>query len=244
MIYILDNDTAQIAQALDDRSLSRMISEIAQVLCAAHWILHNESSSPSDLNLPPLPSGTTESTLDLRRPWSQWARSCLANYNYLVELGMRCCEEWSYRFSNVNLKITYNLKSATKNVDKKYYHQHKHQHVIEWAKSNVPDLPKNECTLDSCQKCTDDNKFYYGTPVPLAMPDRFNFVKECMRAKDTPEATINSYRAYYQHNLQKGLRRVKKHSVPDYMGGTTTPDPIIPKWTCRTQPDWLKLEDA
>lgn len=89
-IYILDNDPVKCAQSLDDKSLNKMIKDIAQVLCNVHRKIEFDKHYMYVTNIPLKPT-------DWDSKWSQWARECRANYLYLVDLLETCLGEYSFR---------------------------------------------------------------------------------------------------------------------------------------------------
>jgi hypothetical protein len=134
-IYILDQDTKLCAQMLDDTALSRAIREIAQVLCNVHWICcdlllkdYQKTGKYNEF----YPHKIPLSCKGENNPWSTWTRECRANYRWMVELGMACCQEYTLRFTKDRDVNAY--PALTK------FKYHKMQSVIEWARDNVPDL--------------------------------------------------------------------------------------------------------
>lgn len=188
-IYILDSDPHLAAQYLDDRSLNTMIKDVAQVLCNAHWLFcritypefdaTNGAEYKFNTALIPLKEK------NIYNGWSQWARECKANYEWLVELGIDLDCEWTFRFGYEPGKL-----------DK----HHKLWNVLLWARDNVPDLPscvgKQRCTPDcTSTRCNWDNET---KSLPLVMPNKYqNNV-----AYDQP-FVICYYRNYYLAKLSK-----------------------------------------
>lgn len=248
-ILILDNSPEEIAKALDDKSLDKMIKSIAQVLCNVHWLENGESIECSlcryyavrmkkstcnclSKNKIPLPS------TQVLYKWSQWARECVANYKWLVELGLACDWEFAYR--------------SDFKLDKKYHD------IIEWARDNVPELPKQIYQKDDlgytvlmCGILGNEP-----TPFPLVMPKEYL----CTTPIDEDYLFLKvreSYRTYYNHLLNKNLNRKIKCSTcnggsfaiakdvqcPDCRDHNYISEPIIPVWTKREKPDWLNLTE-
>ncbi len=140
MIYILDQDPRKTAEYLDDKSLDKMIKDIAQALCNVSISLRIDKALSRDnyaLSDTPLDYSLDKKIL----AWKEWARECEANYLYLVELGMQCGHEINSRGPQNNKK-TYNALKG-----------------IVWARDNVPDLPI---------KCPSYNKGM--TEFPAAKP--------------------------------------------------------------------------
>lgn len=140
MIWILDKEPQLIAQALDDRSLSRMIKKIAQALCQVHfqWIdYHAHTIGDANHLAANIPIQDKVIFDGRRNAWADFGYKFSANYRYLCDLGMECCKEWSYR----NYKTEYDDKEEIMVCNWPYPGPpHKHQHIIEWCSQNQPDL--------------------------------------------------------------------------------------------------------
>lgn len=124
-IYILDNDPKKCAEALDDRSLEKMIRSIALALCNVHHAIlgcygHKDIDKIKNYPDIPLPYSHKKSI----ERWAKWAghiEGCKGNYIYLAKLGNYCCVEY-----NTNREILKNIK---------YYA------IITWLSCNIPNLP-------------------------------------------------------------------------------------------------------
>jgi len=216
-IYILDNDLKKIAEALDDKSLNKMIKNIAQVLCNVHhkigmdWLrtfdTDNKWENTQKFRSIPL----TKTFLDAPGAWEDWARECKANYLYLGEFGRELIKEFNFRYDIPMLK-----KQECNNF-----------YAIHWVSHNVPNLPyyfETEHTKEHWTFIISDGsvKDDIKTPFPLIMPKKYildgfdpdDFDKE----GDGQSLTIQSYRNYYRAN------KLKQN---------------IQKWTRRQKPDWL-----
>jgi len=101
-----------------------MILETAQILCTVHWETGGEAHYKSTHK---------------NHPSSKWARESIQNYNWLCQLGLALCNEYSLRYGK----------------------RHKSQDIIEWARKNKPALadsqftPPPQCMPDEC-KIADD----------------------------------------------------------------------------------------
>lgn len=96
MIYILDEEIKKCAQYLDDRALKRMIKDIAQTLCNAHYY-------GEDKDKPPLEFSNKKSIAE----WVTWIEDSRANYLRLVELGLACCDESYHRHGITDFNVEY-----------------------------------------------------------------------------------------------------------------------------------------
>ena len=85
-----------------------MILETAQLLCGVHWITQSTYEIPYKLS-------------HKNHPCSIWARECIENYNWLCELGIELCEEYTYRYGK----------------------RHKSQDIIEWCIAHPPKIRIN-----------------------------------------------------------------------------------------------------
>lgn len=180
-IYILGTPR-ETARSLDDESLNRMIKEIAQVLSNVHdYVLSPNYWTSADGALSPK---------NINSKWSCWARECVANYNYLVELGSRCCLEHinrTYKYGDEKIKT------------------HKMQSIIEWVQDNVPNLPtqffiRDELGGDRIQGGLLGNEH---TSIPLVMPKKYINYETIEIIEDNIFVNaINSYRNYYKSKLK------------------------------------------
>ena len=182
-IYILDNNPAECAKMLDDKSLDKMIKDIAQVLCNVHHELSDYINDADyfDDDIPLCWSGHSLKHYK-NAEWSSWATECNANYLYLVNLGLACSYE---------IEIHRKIRS---NYNKKY------AEILRWARENIPgDFHKcvSVSTLSCLGKCG----------LPMIMPKKF--IKLCSdingdATDNLPEfMVIQSYRNYYQAKLRQ-----------------------------------------
>lgn len=105
-IFILDENPMKCAQYHCDKHVVKMILETAQLLCGSHWV--SNSSAPYKLS-------------HKNHPCSIWTRECIENYVWLCDLGIKLCEEYTYRYNKT----------------------HKSQQIIEWCMINLPNLEEN-----------------------------------------------------------------------------------------------------
>lgn len=216
-IYILDNDPKKIAESLDNRSLDKMIKAIAQVLCNVHW------TQPIDKMSYKIPLMSVNSDKCI---WSQWARECVENYKYLVELGLTLDREWENRFS-------FKYATVTKH--------HKLFKALLWARDNVPGLPEV------------GDYGYVGsfsiTQIPLVIPRRHIKNVEITNPEKCGhiENYVYAYRNYYLDKLKKGIenklsKECTEHDCCIYAKkGYCIKENIKPLWARRNKPDWLSI---
>lgn len=209
---ILDNSPEEIAKALDDKSLDKMIKSIAQTLCCAHYEYHSEVEMFSfhiiknGEDVPQTPLNIRKDIMLKLLPWSQWARECVANYKWLNKLGQSLLMQWVYRHPDTRIPVRdFILKYKNKNF------QHKLQSVIYWLNDNVPELPDHPYGSHLNNEVTD---------FPLVIPEKFKIVLDTSTVIPHYDI-IESYRNYYNHLLSK------------YKA-----DPV---WTRREKPEWIKL---
>jgi len=100
-IFILSGDPTEAAVAQINKHIVKMPLETAQMLCAAY------------------PDGIAPyKKTHYNHPCTVWARTCIENFNWLVEHGIALCQEYTYRYGR----------------------RHKCQDVIEWCRDNPPNL--------------------------------------------------------------------------------------------------------
>jgi hypothetical protein len=229
MIYLLP------PQELDDKTLDKQIKTIAQTLCNVHWYYNIADNfdqvdpafdnAVGSINIP-MPYN------DYKNEISCWARDCLANYKQLVDIGLACCDEWCYRNSPDAEFEHGGTELHLHRIDSGGFKRHKLEHIIKWARDNVPDLPNN---LQTKVAEKDGVSWLYNeqqtTPFPLVMPDEYHIYNmnsvykikdECLDLESRKDNnlqvnTVESYRNYYQAKLPKDAQ-----------------------WTRREKPNWLK----
>ena len=109
-IFVFDEDPVLCAQYHPDKLLVKMVLETAQLLCTVQH-LRGEASPPYK---------KTHSA----HPAVLWTCESIANYRWLVELGLALAVEYTYRYGR----------------------RHKSQDVIEWCRDHEPDLPSGPRT--------------------------------------------------------------------------------------------------
>lgn len=89
-IFVLDPVPMQCAREHCDKHVVKMILETAQLLSTAHHELGGK-----------LPKDIYKST-HRNHPCAIWARAAVGNYNWLYELGMQLCIEYTHRYGKVH----------------------------------------------------------------------------------------------------------------------------------------------
>lgn len=221
MIYILDQDLAKSAQAVANNDLEKQIKAIAQTLCNVHHDI-NQLNGTYESHHHLIPAIGKDNKFYYN--WTKWARECVANYKWLVELGLACCKEYNYR----------SCKCANcRGNNCPYRGQHIDQSVIEWANDFVPDLPFSLLPT----------KNYPMTPFPTVMPKKYQNRPYENYGKEDP--VIESYRNYYQHKLQQktnciACNNTRKSTCSDCETCFSCIE-SMPTWTNREKPEWLNL---
>lgn len=105
-IFVLDLDPRKCAEYHSNRHVVKMCIEYAQLLCGAHWMTEGgQYEIPYKLS-------------HKNHPCAIWTRKSLSNYQYLCELGLELCYEYTYRYGK----------------------RHKSQDIIEWCRGNLPNI--------------------------------------------------------------------------------------------------------
>lgn len=105
-IFVLDYDPRVCATLHKNKHIVKMPLETAQLLCSVHHMIGN-------INVP-------YRLTHKNHPCSIWARECIENYNWLCNLGLELCYEYTNRYKRV----------------------HKCQNIIQWCIDNPPLLNK------------------------------------------------------------------------------------------------------
>ena len=102
-IFVIEEDTVDIARSHCDKHVSKMILESAQMLCTAHWNLGEEA--------PYKP-------VHFKHPCTLWAGESLANWLWLKQLALDLNREFMYRYNkkvwHKSAEMIYSLKSPVK----------------------------------------------------------------------------------------------------------------------------------
>lgn len=225
-IFILDNAPAKCAQALDDKSLDKMIKDIVQVLCNVHWFdyYHEGTEGYVYKNKLKIPIKYKKLSDDL---WTVWARECRANYLYLVELAELCSRELNYRFEGLTEnKIDYEI-------------------ILLWAKDNVPDIYDphkivctNEFTLEHIKGKP--------TPFPLVIPKKCLDIDVKKYSRWNSGLRLNDQISIYRNYYLARLKQIFKYNKGILWMGLLKEHGICiecnkhkVRWTRREKPEWL-----
>jgi hypothetical protein len=103
-IFYLDTDPRVCAEYHNDKHVVKMILETAQLLCGAHWM--TGGFAPYKLS-------------HKNHPCAIWVREDRHNYEWLCELGVALCEEYTHRYGKT----------------------HKSSEIIYWCIENPPHIP-------------------------------------------------------------------------------------------------------
>lgn len=110
-IFVLDQDPQKAAQYHNDKHCVRMVLETAQLLSTAHRVLDGESvRGPSSTGRMRTtwrhPDTLKESTLyqatHVNHPCAVWTRAAAENYDWLFQLYVSLCAEYTYRYGKVH----------------------------------------------------------------------------------------------------------------------------------------------
>lgn len=242
MIYLLSEDPSECAKMLSDADLDKQIIAIAQVLCNAHWLRFARLYSPNAELFESLQKTVPlKEDKHLESPYSYWAQECRANYLKLVEMGLRTCEEYNYRYG---LNV-----------------EHKLFKVILWARDNVPIFDFDKI-LDNYVNIGNDIAGLLSeqtTSFPLVMPYKYKPDAKLLASDDFDFIgyAVKCYRNYYRAILKKKYFKLIKckdcntecdgecNVCFDIDTGKPTgfhynTDAI--KYTRRTPPAWLDFE--
>ena len=112
-IFLLDWNPQKAAEYHCDKHVVKMILECAQLLYCAHWVL-NPQYVPEDAYKKTHPN----------HPSAIWARESIENYEFLQELAMELCKEYTFRYEKI----------------------HKTQKHIDWLRTPPLDIPAIKMT--------------------------------------------------------------------------------------------------
>ena len=107
-IFVLSLVPREAAESHCDKHVVKMILETAQLLYCAHWMTNPD-------NVP----ATAYRKTHVNHPCSVWARESTENYQWLAELGLCLCREYTFRYGKT----------------------HKTEAHLTWLATNLPPLP-------------------------------------------------------------------------------------------------------
>ena len=126
-IFYLDHNPVQAARAHLDKHVVKMILEYAQLLSTAHRILDGTESTVLSASgrkkkvwkLPDHRDSVLYSCTHANHPSAIWARQHAVNYDYLYNLFIATCDEYTHRYGKVHLtdsKLRKVLKEIPNNI--------------------------------------------------------------------------------------------------------------------------------
>jgi len=90
-IFLLDWNPQKAAEYHCDKHVVKMILECAQLLYCAHWVL-NPQYLPEDAYKKTHPN----------HPSAIWTRESIENYEFVQELAMELCKEYTFRYEKIH----------------------------------------------------------------------------------------------------------------------------------------------
>lgn len=125
-IFVLSSDPREAATFHCDKHVVKMILETGQMLCTAHWISWQKSLKAPELKHRELQTWLIENVpSDAQPPWkmthvghpcTQWCQRSQENYQWLTDLGIKLCKEYTARYSKT----------------------HRSESVLSWLLDNLP----------------------------------------------------------------------------------------------------------
>ena len=121
-IFYLDNDPLKCAQMHNDKHVVKMILEYCQLLSTAHRVLDGHNvimKSKTGRNVQRWVLNDTRndilySATHINHPSAVWCRQSLPNYQWLHELLVELCAEYTYRYGKVHKCQAIGLVEALK----------------------------------------------------------------------------------------------------------------------------------
>lgn len=207
----------ETAKALVDKDLDKQIKTLAQVLCQIHYqyIDYNaETLGHAQVLAGQIPIYDRTVFDNRRNEYSDWGYKCLANYMLLVEIGLECGNEYTYRFTQDKEVSAYSALTKWK--------KHKLQPVIDWARDNVPSLPIEVKEYSDVLK----RDCYIPMPTPFPLCVRKEHIKRDYHPAypnlhnddyKSPINIIESYRNYYRSRFGDKIPAYTRREAPDWL---------------------------
>lgn len=130
-IFYLDDNPALAAKYHCNKHVVKMILETAQLLCSAYHMISN-----TELEIP-------YKLTHKNHPSAQWVRESKANFDWLCELGLELCLEYTRRYRKT----------------------HKTKAVIQWCIDNSDSLHFEQINPTAIRLCMPDECKINGEPI-------------------------------------------------------------------------------
>jgi hypothetical protein len=109
-IFYLDNDVQRCAEMHNDKHCIKMILEYCQLLCTAHRCLDGVEyidKTKSGRNVKRWKLGDSRDTIlysatHIHHPSAVWCRQSKSNYEWLQQLLVALCKEYTFRYGKVH----------------------------------------------------------------------------------------------------------------------------------------------
>lgn len=101
-IFFLHIDPEKCAQMHVNKHVVKMILELAQLLCSAHYMSNSDYKPPYKLT-------------HKNHPSAIWTRSSKDNYIWLISLAKELCKEYTYRYGKIHKTEQY-IDELAKNI--------------------------------------------------------------------------------------------------------------------------------
>mgnify|MGYP001281754649 CR=1 FL=1 len=201
-LFLLNKCSQKNAIQHCNRHVVKMILELTQLLYSAWWM----SKEDSEIWSTKVPNNKPYKASHIFHPIAMWVRKTKKNYNFVVNLALELCKEYTHRYTKIHACQKHLFALQKLNFPEPVFPQPKPKkskpHII--ATINLPEE-------------IDD--------FPLCMPET------CYVKKDTEFDAIESYRKYYlTKGSEKWMLKWKNRDIPlwykemkmlkkDYYGG-------------------------
>ena len=156
-IFFLSQDPKECAQSYFDKHVTKMITEMVQILCCVYYFTNPEIPEQFELFY---------KKTHYNHPSCKWARESIVNFNYIILLVIELNKEHQYRYSPKNehksmrvLEILQKFPPTLPNLGltpiklampeqfkqkdvveayRNYYMSEQKQHLRSWKKRSVP----------------------------------------------------------------------------------------------------------
>ena len=154
-IFYLHKDPVKSAKMHCDKHVCKMIIEYAQMLSTAHRMLDGSEYISQKLTGRRLkrwkhPNSNMEAVLykasHINHPSAQWVRESAIQYQYMYDMFVALCDEYTYRYGKVHMtdsKLRELLNELPRNIP-----------LGDWRQppQAMPDDVKTECSLEAYHK--------------------------------------------------------------------------------------------
>jgi hypothetical protein len=211
-IFVLAAVMAECAKYHSDKHVVKMIVEMTQLLCTAHW--NNDGAKPFDEAYRKTHSG---------HPWALWVGESLLNYRWTCDQALALCDEYNRRFEkgDVQHKCLPLIERLRETPCKTWrsFEEARNPGVL------FEPVAVGRRTPSPAKKGSPKRKLKLKPAVVRVAPPRAGLtpMPVCTGSYEVPEwcralGAVWSYRAYYSSADKQKIHRWSRQEAPRWLG--------------------------